>query len=73
MSIGACTKTTVGGLVAPRADTVTWTAPVPIGVQVVKVASHRPAHATPLGAMLRILVSLDWKVNVGEMFEFDPF
>src|ERR1700732_4665477 len=71
--MGACTKTTVAGLVAPKADTVTWTAPVPIGVHVVNAASQRPAHARPLGAMLRILVSLDWKVKVGERLEFETF
>src|SRR5579864_1551526 len=67
LSIGGCTKTRVGGLLTPRAVAVTWTDPVPPGVQVLKVASQRPAQAAPLGAMLRMLVLLDWKVKAGAM------
>jgi len=71
--MGAWTKTTVGALLAPKADAVTWTAPVPMGVQVVKAASQRPAQARPLGDILRMLVSLDWNVKVAERFEFELF
>jgi len=73
LSIGGWTKTTVGALLAPKADAVTWTAPVPMGVQVVKAASQRPAQARPLGAILRMLVSLDWNVKAAEMVEFELF
>src|ERR1700736_2526512 len=62
LSIGGCTNTYVGTLDSPRADAVTWAAPVPPGVQVVKATSQCPAQATPLGAMFRTEVSLEEKV-----------
>ena len=32
LSTGGCTNTVVGGLVAPKAEAVTWTTPTPAGV-----------------------------------------
>src|SRR5438445_4332437 len=62
LSMGGCTNTQVGMLLAPSAEAVTCTAPEPPGVQVVKAISKCPAQATPLGAMFRTEVSLDEKV-----------
>ena len=59
----------MGALLTPKAETVTWTVPVLPGVQTVKVASQRPAQATPFVARFSISVLLDWKVNVGLMAE----
>src|ERR1035438_6648616 len=64
VSTDGWTNTQVGTLEAPRADAVTWTAPVPPGVQVVKATSQCPAQATPLGARFKTDVSLDEKVKV---------
>ena len=57
----------VGALEASWAEAVTLTTPVPPGVQEVKAASHRPAQPAPLGAMFRMEVSLELKVNVAPM------
>ena len=59
LSIGGCTKTSVGALLTPTAEAVTWTTPVACAVQVVNAVSHRPAQPTPFGATFRIFVSLD--------------
>src|SRR5271169_3644819 len=49
-------------LLAPRAEAVTRATPVAPGLQVVKATSQCPAQATPLGAIVRIEVSLDEKL-----------
>src|SRR5580704_14956636 len=64
LSIGGCTNTNVGALVTFWVEAVTWTTPVPPGVQVVKAASQRPAQPAPLGAIFKIEVSLDANVKV---------
>ena len=66
LSIGGCTKTKTGALLPPSAEAVTWAAPVPPGVQVVKLASQCPAQATPFGAIFKTEVSLEANVKVVE-------
>jgi hypothetical protein len=46
-------------LLDPSALAVTWTTPVPPGLQVLNVASQCPAQATPFEAMFRIEVSVE--------------
>ena len=62
LSMAGWTNTEVGMLVAPRAEAVTWTTPVLPGVQEVKLTSQCPAQATPLGASVKMEVSLEEKV-----------
>lgn len=62
LSMGGCTKTYTGMLLAPRADAVTVTGPELPGVQAVKLTSHWPAQATPLGARVKIEVLLEVKL-----------
>src|SRR6266567_9211649 len=57
----------VGVLVAPSAEAVTCTTPVPPGVQVVKLTSQWPAQATPLEASVKTDVSLEEKVMLVEI------
>jgi hypothetical protein len=76
LSIGAWTKIVVGGLVAPSAEAVTCTTPIPAGEQTLNSAFQLPAHAIPVGEISRIpggLVGVRENVNVGEIFAFVPF
>jgi hypothetical protein len=73
LSMGGWTNTNVGALVFPKAEAVTSATPILPPVQVVNAASHTPAHATPLGAIFTIEVSLEAKMKVAEMLVFDEF
>src|SRR5579863_2666040 len=73
LSMGGWTKTSVGGLTTPSAVAVTCTAPEAAGLQMVNVASNRPAQACPPAAKLRMLVSLDWKVKATLMLALELF